>query len=365
MRVADTKRDYYEILGVDRDADQKTIKRAFLKKARTLHPDVSDDPDAEEKFKEVNEAYSVLSDEQRRQNYDRFGDPDGPAGFGSSTVDVSDIFGGFGMDDIFSSFFGGQGRQGAAQRTRGRDMGMSLRISLQEAASGATKTIAYERLAPCDDCNASGHQEDGSIETCETCHGTGRVVSVQRTILGQMQTQSTCPDCQGTGKHIDKPCETCQGQGRVPQRETLEVEVPSGVYSGQEIKIAHKGEAGLRGDTSGDLIVRIDIEQHDVFQRSGDDLVCTQQIDSFEAMLGCQFSIDGILPDEQVEITIPAGVSQGQRVEVEGFGMPRYNSKARGKLVVIVDITTPTDLDDNEKKTLEDIAQAHGSRLVS
>ena len=182
------KKDYYEVLGVDHDADARTIKRAFLKLARKLHPDVSDAPDAEERFKEVNEAYTVLSDDQKRANYDRYGDPNGPAGFGSDYVDVSDIFGGggFGFGDIF-------GRGGAQARTRGRDMGIHLRITLAEAAAGCKKTVSYERLAPCDDCGGTGVAEGGHAKTCDRCHGSGRVVEVQRTIFGQMQSQSTCP----------------------------------------------------------------------------------------------------------------------------------------------------------------------------
>ena len=213
--------DYSAILGVERDADAKTIKRACLKKARVLHPDVNKEPDAEEKFKEVNEAYSVLSDERKRANYDRYGTAEGPGGFGSDYVDMSDIFGGgFGINDIFDSFFGGGqgGGSSRAARTRGRDMGITLRVTLEEAAAGCTKTIAYDRLAPCDDCGGTGVAEGGHVKTCDRCHGTGRVVEVQRTIFGQMQTQTTCPACQGSGKVVDKPCETCEGQGRTPSR---------------------------------------------------------------------------------------------------------------------------------------------------
>ena len=233
-------KDYYELLGVDKDADAKTIKRAFLKKARALHPDVNKAPDAEERFKEVNEAYAVLSDERKRANYDRYGTPDGPGGFGSDYVDMSDIFGGgFGINDIFDSFFGGGGRAagGRPARTRGRDMGITLHISLKEAAAGCTKTISYERLAPCDDCNGTGSAAGGEEKTCGRCHGTGRVVEVQRTIFGQMQTETTCPDCQGSGKVVDHPCETCNGQGRTPSHETVEIKVPAGIQSGQSVKV--------------------------------------------------------------------------------------------------------------------------------
>ena len=355
----DQKRDYYEILGVDHDADDKTIKRAFLKKARTLHPDVNKEPGAEERFKEVNEAYSVLSDSRKRANYDRYGTPDGPGGFGSDYVDMSDIFGGsgFGFSDIFDSFFGGAASSGGerAARTRGRDMGITLRITLEEAAAGCTKTVAYDRLAPCDDCGGTGAADGGHEETCSRCGGTGRVVEVQRTIFGSMQTQSTCPECGGTGKVIDHPCETCGGQGRTPSRETVEVQIPAGVHSGQSLAVEGKGEAGIRGDRGGDLVVRIDITPHETYQRQGDDLFCQVQVDSFGAMLGTMVELDGIMADEHVVVNIPAGCQYGQQVTVEGYGMPRLGMEARGNLIAVVEVLTPTGLSDERKQALRDL----------
>ncbi len=359
------KRDYYEVLEVPRDADAKTIKRAFLKKARKLHPDVNDAPDAEERFKEVNEAYSVLSDDQKRANYDRYGDPNGPAGFGSDYVDVSDIFGGggFGFGDIFDSFFGGMGGRGAAQtqRTRGRDMGIRLTVSLEEAAAGCTKTVAYTRLAPCEDCGGSGASEGGHLHTCDRCHGTGRVVEVQRTIFGQMQTQTTCPECHGQGKVIDHPCETCEGQGRTPSREKVEVRVPAGVHSGQTITVEGKGEAGLRGDACGNLVVSVEVSESDRFERQGDDLYCTVRVDSLQAIVGTTVTIDGIMEGERVTVEVPAGCQFGQRVTVEGYGMPRVGMVARGRLVVVVQAETPQDL---SKKQLLDIAAIVAERSL-
>ncbi|MBR3235212.1 MAG: molecular chaperone DnaJ [Atopobiaceae bacterium] len=345
-------KDYYEVLGVDRDADARTIKRAFLRKARKLHPDVNNSAAAEEQFKEVNEAYSVLSDERKRANYDRYGDPNGPYGFGGDYVDMSDIFGG-GFSDIFDSFFGGgRGASATQQRTRGRDMGISLQISLEEAAAGCKKTVSYDRLAPCDDCRGTGVAEGGTETTCTRCGGTGRVIEVQRTIFGQMQSQSTCPDCGGVGKVVDKPCETCGGQGRAPERETVEVEIPAGIHSGQTVRVAGKGEAGVRGDTSGDLVARIDIRPHDLYERQGDDLFCRVDIDAFDALLGTKTTIDGIMADEKVEIEIPAGCQYGQQVRVEGFGMPRMGSSARGSVIAVVSVAVPDDLSDAERATL-------------
>ncbi len=340
------KRDYYEVLGVARDADQKQIKRAFLKLARSLHPDVNKEPDAEERFKEVNEAYSVLSDERKRANYDQFGNADGPGGFGSEYVDMSDIFGGGfgGISDIFDSFFGGGGQGGRAARTRGRDMGITLRISLAEAATGCTKTIAYDRLSPCDDCGGSGVAEGGHEKTCERCHGSGRVIEVQRTIFGQMQSQTTCPVCHGSGRTIDNPCDTCQGEGRTPSHETVKVDIPAGVHSGQSLRIDGRGEAGVRGDASGDLVVTIHVLEDERFERQGDDLYAVMQVDAIDAMLGTTMAMDGIMPDERVEVVIPQGCQYGQRVTIAGMGMPRLGSSARGDLVVVVQVTIPNDL---------------------
>ena len=340
-------KDYYELLGVDKDADAKTIKRAFLKKARALHPDVNKAPDAEERFKEVNEAYAVLSDERKRANYDRYGTPDGPGGFGSDYVDMSDIFGGgFGINDIFDSFFGGGGRAagGRPARTRGRDMGITLHISLKEAAAGCTKTISYERLAPCDDCNGTGSAAGGEEKTCGRCHGTGRVVEVQRTIFGQMQTETTCPDCQGSGKVVDHPCETCNGQGRTPSHETVEIKVPAGIQSGQSVKVDGKGEAGVRGDRAGDLIATIDVEADERFERQGNTLYCSVDFDALEAMVCTTREIDGILDGERIKIEIPRGCQFGQQITVPRHGMPKLGSPVRGDLVVVVRVTVPDDL---------------------
>lgn len=364
------KRDYYEVLEVEKDADQRTIKRAFLKKARKLHPDVSDDPNAEALFKEVNEAYSVLSDETKRANYDRYGDASGPAGFGGSSnyVDMSDIFGGGfgGFSDIFDSFFGGRsGHGGAHTRTRGSDMAIHLSITLEEAACGTHKTIAYDRLSPCDDCNGSGVAEGGHITTCPRCKGTGAVVQVQKTVFGQMQTQAVCPECAGTGKKIDKPCETCGGEGRTPDHEHLRIDIPAGIHSGQSLVIKGKGEAGVRGDTTGDLIVTVEVSPHETFERRGDDLYMSVSIDSLQAIVGTSVMVDGIMQDERVEVKIPAGCQYGQQIMVSNHGMPQVNGISRGNLIVMVQITTPTDLTSAQLLDLAALVAQRSSDVLS
>lgn len=359
--MAESQRDFYEVLGVERDADAKTIKRAFLKKARVLHPDVSDDPDAEAKFKELNEAYSVLSDETKRANYDRYGTADGPAGFGG----MDDFFGGgFDMSDLFSQFFGGGAAGAGRVRTRGRDMSVTLTITLQEAATGLDRTITYDRLAPCEDCGGTGSADGSAPIACPECGGTGVVTSWQHTILGRMQTQSTCPECHGTGQVIEHPCETCDGQGRTPSHEKVTVHIPAGVSSGMQLSIEGAGEAGVRGDRAGDLIVRIEVAQQPDLVRQGDDLICAVGIDCFEAMLGATFTMEGIMPHEQVEVNIPAGTQPGDHVRVPGYGMPNlYNPSQRGSLVCIVNLTVPKDLTPAQTQQLEAVALERGSRL--
>ncbi len=356
------KRDYYEVLGVERDADARTIKRAFLKKAREVHPDVSDDPDAEMKFKEVNEAYSVLSDEQKRANYDRFGTADGMGG--SGYVDFSDIFGGMGMDDIFSSFFGGGaagGHAGRQQRRQGRDMAISLSVTLEEAAQGCTKTISYDRLAPCEDCHGTGLAEGAKEEPCKRCHGTGYVTQVQRSIFGQVQSSAPCPDCHGEGTVIDHPCDMCDGQGRTPTHEKLDIKVPAGISSGRQLRVSGYGEAGYRGAPAGDLIVSVEVERHDRFERHGDDLYLDLSVSMVQAALGCTVEVDGIMPDERVSVLVPAGSQPGALVTVEGRGMPRIGGGgARGRLVARVKVVVPTELSAEARQALERYEEAVG-----
>ncbi len=360
------KRDFYEVLGVDRDADQRTIKRAFLKKARSVHPDVSDDPDAEEKFKELNEAYSVLSDEQKRANYDRFGTADGA---GSGYVDFSDIFGGMGgMDDIFSSIFGGGASGGSTrgrrERRRGRDMAISMAVSLEDAALGCEKTISFDRLAPCEACDGSGLETGAKEVQCSRCHGSGYVTTVQRSFLGQVQSSSPCPACHGEGTVIDHPCKECGGEGRHAKHEKIELEIPAGVATGRQLRMSGYGEAGFRGEPAGDLIVNIQVEEHERFQRRGDDLYCAVDVSMTQAALGCTVLVDGIMPDESVEVEIPAGTQYGETVSVDGYGMPRIGGGgARGRFFAQVRVNVPRRLTADQKDKLQAFAESMGESV--
>ena len=358
-------KDLYEVLGVPRDATEDDIKKAFRKQARKLHPDVNKSPNAEEEFKELNEAYDVLSDPQKRSAYDRFGTIPGAAGggnpYGGGYVDFDDIFGGGfgGMGDIFSSFFSGMG--GSAQvRREGRDMGVGLRLTLEEVATGVKKEIVYDRLAPCQDCDGTGLGEGGNAVSCPECGGSGRVVSVQRTFLGDMRTTSTCGSCGGTGRSIDNPCPECEGQGRVPDRQRVTVEVPAGIRDSQQLRVTGFGEAGLRGAAAGNLIVTCRIQPHDFFEREGDNLHARANISMVQAALGAEIEVDGIMPDEKVGVRIPEGCQNDQVIRVRGKGMPKFRSDLRGDLFVHASVVIPKKLTKSQRELLEKLASDMG-----
>lgn len=365
-------KDLYEILGVSKDASDSEIKKAFRRRARELHPDVNKAADAEDQFKELNEAYDVLSDPNKRAQYDRFGTIPGAAGGGygggSSYVDFDDLFGGGfgGMGDIFSSFFGGQGGQGGRPaRKEGRDMGVGLRITLEEVACGVEKEIVYDRLAPCPDCKGTGLGENGKVVTCPECGGKGRVVSVQRTFLGDMQTATTCKKCNGTGSSIENPCPECEGQGRVPDRQRVTVKVPAGIRDGQQLRVGGFGEAGIQGAQAGDLIVTCRVQPHEFFERDGDDLHGRANISFIQAILGAEIEIDGIMPDEKVQVRIPAGCQNEQVVRVKGFGMPRLKSDIRGSMYVHVNVVIPEKITKKQRELLEKLADEMGEEVAA
>ncbi|NLG10712.1 MAG: molecular chaperone DnaJ [Coriobacteriaceae bacterium] len=358
-------KDYYEILGVSKDASDSEIKKAFHKKARQLHPDVNKEADAEERFKELNEAYDVISDPNKRAQYDRFGTVNGNGG-GYQYVDFSDLFGGgFGMGDLFSSFFGGAAQGRAAIRKEGRDMGVGLRITLEEVANGAKKEIVYDRLAPCETCGGSGVGPGGQTVECPSCQGSGRVISIQRTFLGDMQTQSTCPDCGGTGHTIDLPCPECEGQGRLPDRQRITIEIPKGIRDGQQLRLSGYGEAGMHGAVAGDLIVTVRVDSHPVFKRDGDNLHLRYQISITQASLGATLKVEGILPDEMVEVVIPAGCQNEQMVRVRGKGLPHFRRDTRGDFYAHIDVLIPKSLTKRQQELLEELAAEFGDEVNS
>ena len=360
--------DLYEVLGVSKDATDDEIQKAFRKKARQFHPDVNKEPDAEEKFKEINEAYDVLSDPSKRAQYDRFGSIPGAAGgspYGNGGFDMDDMFGGFGMGDIFSSFFGGSAGGRTTASKNGRDMGVGLRLTLEEVATGIKREIVYDRLAPCPDCAGTGLGENGREVTCTNCNGTGRVTSVQQTFLGAIQTASTCPKCNGIGKTVENPCPECEGQGRVPDRQRVSVDIPAGIRDGQQLRISGYGEAGMNGAAAGDLIVTCRIQEHEFFERDGDNLHARANISFIQAILGAEIEINGIKPDEKVKVRIPEGCQNDQVVRVRGFGMPRLRSENRGDLYVHVGVVIPKKVTKHQRELLEELAEDMGEDVAA
>ena len=358
--------DLYDVLGVSRNANDDEIKKAFRKQARELHPDVNREEDAEERFKELNEAYDVLSDSQKRAQYDRFGTIPGAANGGSGGsgyVDLEDLFGGgFGMGDLFSSFFGGSSARSGVSR-EGRDMGVGLRVTLEEAATGVKKEIVYDRLAPCPDCDGTGLGEGGEEITCPDCNGQGRVVTVQHTFLGDMQSAATCRNCGGSGKKIKNPCSECEGQGRVPDRQKVTVEVPAGIRDSQQLRVSGYGEAGMNGTRAGDLIVTCRVQLHEFFEREGNHLHAQASISMVQATLGAEIEIQGIMPDEKVKVRIPEGCQNDQIISIKGYGMPHLRGSSRGELRVHINVAIPRKVTKKQRELLEALALEMGDQV--
>lgn len=356
--------DYYATLGVARDADDTAIKRAFRDQARRLHPDVNrHDPEAEEKFKELNEAYEVLSDPKRRAVYDRFGTtrPQDIGGFGDADF-------GFGaMSDIFGMFFGDAGSRRAPDLS-GRDLVVELELDLGEAAFGAAKDVSFERAVPCDACEATGAAGGASPEPCATCGGLGVVRTQQRTFLGVVTHEAPCARCGGLGEVIEQPCTECDGRGRVAWGDSLSVDVPPGVDDGTTLRLTGAGDAGVRGARAGDLFVHVRVRPHEVFERHGDDLYAVLPLSFSQAALGVKLTVTG-LDEDDVRVSVPAGTQPGDQFVVRGAGVPRLNGRGRGDLIIQSTVEVPRRLKADERKLLQQLADKEGrdgaGRLVS
>ncbi|MBS5145685.1 MAG: molecular chaperone DnaJ [Butyricicoccus pullicaecorum] len=352
------KRDYYDILGVAKSASDDEIKKAHRKLAKKYHPDLNrDNPEAAEKFKELNEAYEVLSDKDKRARYDQFGfagvDPNYGAGQGGG---FGGGFGGFDMGDlgdIFGSFFGGgssRSRRNAPQR--GETIQQRVMLSFEEAAFGCEKEITINRTERCEECEGTGAEKGSSAETCSNCHGSGVVTQTQRTPLGMFQTQAACPNCRGTGKIIRKPCKKCSGTGKTRNSRTLKVKIPAGIDDGQSIQLRGQGNAGSNGGPSGDIIVTIGIRPHPIFTRDGNNVICEIPISFPQAALGDTLQVPTI--DGKVEYTIPEGTQTGTVFRLRGKGIQNVNGRGRGDQYVRVNIEVPTRLTEHQKKLLRD-----------
>ncbi|HET8565429.1 MAG TPA: molecular chaperone DnaJ [Solirubrobacterales bacterium] len=359
-------RDYYEVLGLSRDASETEIKKAFRKLARELHPDVNQQPDAEDRFKEAAEAYEVLSDSERRRTYDAYGHE----GLRSGGYDPGAGFGS--IDDIFQAFFGGGGFGfgGGRRSAAGGDVGIAVEIELAEVATGVRHEVTYDVVDACEHCHGNGAEPGTPISTCERCGGAGELRAVTRTPFGQMVRSTVCEACGGSGKVPQTPCEVCGGSGRTRQSRTSTIEVPAGIEDGQRLRIAGAGHAGEPGAPAGDLYVDVRVAEDERFERDGTDLIATVSIPATEAMLGTTVTVPTLEGEEEIEVE--PGTQPGHQYVLKGIGLPRLSGRRRGNQRVILEVFVPTNLGDEQRElaerldeTLDDdnLAPQHGEGL--
>ena len=364
-----TKRDYYDVLGVDKSADATAIKKAYRKLAMKYHPDKNPgDKEAEEKFKEINEAYEVLSDETKRRNYDQFGQEGvNGQGFGGAGGFGGQGFGGFDdiFGDIFGDMFGGGFSGGSRQRRRGPERGADIKqrvnISFEEAAFGKKVQVKINRSEECDQCHGSGAKPGTSKKTCPTCHGSGQVQSVQRTPFGNIASTRTCSTCNGEGEVIDSPCSKCHGKGSIRKTKTIEVDIPAGIDNGQMIKLGGQGELGTRGGPRGDLYIEVNVQSHPLFTRDGYDVYLEMPITFAQATLGDKIQVPTL--DGKVEYEVPEGTQTGTVFRLKGKGIPKLKSNVRGDQYVKVTVEIPKKLNEKQKELVREFAKECGQEV--
>ncbi|MEK7356487.1 MAG: molecular chaperone DnaJ [Bdellovibrionota bacterium] len=351
-------RDFYEVLGVDRKSDQDTIKKAYRKLAMQFHPDKNPgDKEAEEKFKEAATAYEVLGNTEKRGKYDRFGHAAFSQGAGRQGFqDVDDIFASF--SDIFGDFFGGgmgarggRGRRNSTAPARGSDLRYICEVKLKDVIKGIERDVEFETDEACKECTGTGAAKGSESDVCNTCGGNGQVIAQQ----GFFTVQTTCPKCQGAGRIIKNPCTSCQGRGRQRVSRKIRVNVPAGVDNGTQLRVSNEGEGGYRGGPPGDLYVEIRVEEHDVFQRHGLDLLAPLKVSYIQALLGAEIETETL--DGEEKITIPAGSNSGDRLRIEKRGVPSIRGGGRGSLYLEIDVEVPKKLTKDEEKLLREIAE--------
>lgn len=352
------KKDYYDVLGINRDAEQEEVKKAYRRLTRKYHPDVNkEDPQAAEKFKEINEAYKVLSDPHKRAQYDRYGH----AGMDETDFgDFSQDFGGF--EDIFDMFFGGGRTRSRGHRPqKGADLQYRLTITFEEAAFGGEKEITLPRTENCPTCNGSGAREGSSPQTCSQCGGAGEVSFRQQSILGNIIQTRTCSRCNGQGQIITDPCDTCNGQGQVRRQRRIKVTIPPGVDTGQRLRMAGEGEGGINGGPPGDLYIFMEVEPHKLFERRGSDLYCEVPISFIQATLGDEIEVPTL--EGKVSLKVPAGTQPGHTFRLNNKGIQEVNTSRRGNLYVQVKICIPKNLNARQRELLEEFAKISGDEI--
>jgi molecular chaperone DnaJ len=368
--------DFYEVLGVSRDASEDEIKQAYREKAREYHPDVSDDPNAEEKFKQAKKAKEVLTDDEQRRMYDQMGHErfeqaekhgatgggGGAGGFGGMGGQGNPFGGGGGMggmNDIFEQFFGGGGRRDGPRQ--GQDLKTRMSITLEDAYEGLTRNLTVTRPETCPDCDGAGHPPEADAETCPECNGQGQTTRVQQTPLGRVQQTQTCRRCDGEGTLYSETCSTCRGEGQVRNEATLQVDVPEGIQDGQTLRMDGEGAPGEKGGRNGDLLIEIHVEDHDEFERDGDDLRYTTAVSFPQAVFGDSVEVPTL--DGSVEMDLDAGTQSGEVFRLKGKGMPRLRRRGHGDLYVQVQVVTPTELNEEQREALEAFAEAGGEEI--
>ncbi len=348
--MATTDRDYYELLGISRQASVGEIKGAFRRLARELHPDVSEEPDAQERFREVVEAYEVLSKTETRDLYDRYGHAGlRSGGFQTGHVDfgsLSDLFSAFFGDDVL---LGGRGRGG---RSRGADLAAVVEIDLVEAARGVTREVPFEAAVTCSRCGGDGAEPGSGVTTCPTCDGAGRLQQVTRSVFGEFVRTQTCPTCSGSGRRIEKPCSECRGAGRIVEERAVAVDIPPGIHHGQQIRLSGEGHAGLVGGRAGDVYVEVHIRPDERFVREGDDIYTTVDLAFTQAALGATLSVPTLDGDEELEL--PPGTQPGEIVVLHGRGMPVLQRRGRGDQRILVNVRVPRRLTDDQRRLLRE-----------
>ncbi len=351
------KRDYYEVMGVPKNATDDEIKKAYRKLAKKYHPDLNPgDKSAEAQFKELNEAYEVLSDKDKKARYDQFGHAGVDPNFGGGAGGGSPFAGDIDLGDIFNSFFGGGFGGGRAANPnaprRGGDTEATVNISFEEAAKGCKKNIAYQKVEPCSDCSGTGAQKGTSAKTCSNCGGTGQVHINQRTPFGTVQTSRSCDRCGGTGKVIESPCKTCGGTGRVRKQKTIEINVPAGIDNEQVLSVSGQGNAGVNGGPSGDLRVYVNVRPHPIFERRGNDVWCEIPITFTQASLGAEVVVPTI--DGRVSYSVREGTQPGDVFKLKGKGIPHISGRGRGDQFVRVTVEVPKNLSQKQKSILQE-----------